>query len=344
MVDPGFWLVPLLLGWRAGWRVMLLWVVAVFVSVLVHELGHAFASMSFGGTPKIALMMFGGLTHSEYPKGFEPSRLQSALVTVAGPGAGFLMALVAYFYQSVAQPPPESTAMMVSQLFFWINVFWGLVNLVPVLPLDGGHLMRAILSGPGPEAGFVRALFVTVVVGPVAALVSGYYGYIMAAVFFGVFSFRAGTQLHSLSRATADFKSGLGDRLDAAVHALNEQDYGEAFRIANGVASMAKSKQIRMSAIRVKALALMNDGKPAMAIDVLDELPPEESDPFAYGICLCALGKMEEAVPALERAVEMGVYPNALVVLIDVLEKTGQHKRADALKSMLEQGNDGQDC
>ena len=74
-------------------QMIAVWVFVVFVSVLVHELGHAFAFKYFGGRPSILLQAFGGLASSS---GYF-SRKQHIIISAAGPAAGLLLGGIFYF-------------------------------------------------------------------------------------------------------------------------------------------------------------------------------------------------------------------------------------------------------
>ena len=64
-VHPYFWLVSVLMGWNQGdAKLALLWVAAVFVSILVHEMGHALVIRYYGWSPRVTLYSFGGLASS----------------------------------------------------------------------------------------------------------------------------------------------------------------------------------------------------------------------------------------------------------------------------------------
>jgi membrane-associated protease RseP (regulator of RpoE activity) len=98
-VHPLFWLVAVLLGFSARDPVsVVIWVGVVFVSILVHEFGHALAMRHYGESPRIVLHTLGGLTIAEpTPWGrtwanVSPGVRQQILISAAGPGAGFLLA------------------------------------------------------------------------------------------------------------------------------------------------------------------------------------------------------------------------------------------------------------
>jgi stage IV sporulation protein FB len=98
-VHPLFWLIAILFGSSSGdFLQLLIWVAAVFVSILVHELGHAFAMRFYGQRSQVILHMAGGLTVPESAAWgggsanvyLGPTR--EILISLAGPGAGFLLA------------------------------------------------------------------------------------------------------------------------------------------------------------------------------------------------------------------------------------------------------------
>lgn len=94
-VHPMFWLVGALLGSGAGPQlgVIAIWIGCLFVSILVHELGHALAARSFGWPPDIVLHGFGGF--ARYSPGFGYTRRRAIWISFAGPLAGFgLFAIV----------------------------------------------------------------------------------------------------------------------------------------------------------------------------------------------------------------------------------------------------------
>jgi len=87
-VEPSFWFVSLLFGLSGGFDVSALtWVAVVFVSILVHELGHALAALAQGASASIFLYSFGGLTVPAREKPL--SRLGDIAMSLAGPFAGF---------------------------------------------------------------------------------------------------------------------------------------------------------------------------------------------------------------------------------------------------------------
>lgn len=223
-VHPFFWLISLLLGLNAfegeptG---TLLAVAVVFVSILIHELGHTVLQRKFGGYPRIVLHGFGGLAICD---NCDRSPRSQIIISLAGPFAGFLLAAVTLLFLAVASGylhfapmwGNESWAdgldrslkaelvglpLLVGTLWFrefesqavnqvvflllWINIFWGLMNLLPVYPLDGGRVARELLTlGSNPQQGVIKSLQISI---GVAALVAVWglfaVGFFMAIMF-----------------------------------------------------------------------------------------------------------------------------------------------------------------
>jgi membrane-associated protease RseP (regulator of RpoE activity) len=116
--------------------------------------------------------------------------IQEIAVSLAGPGAGFLFAaliagavtiaggsiLINWLFgiipiPSVAFMPIGGRAVnLLVTMLLWVNVFWGLINLLPVYPLDGGHVARQGLLMADPVDGVRKSLWVSVIVGGVIAV------------------------------------------------------------------------------------------------------------------------------------------------------------------------------
>lgn len=111
----------------------------VFGSVLVHELGHAFAARAFRlGPIDITLHGFGGLTR--YARA--PGPKQGIFVTLAGPLAGLALGVVALPLALFLTGLPGSLADRMATF----NLFWSLFNLLPMYPLDGGSVLGYVLA------------------------------------------------------------------------------------------------------------------------------------------------------------------------------------------------------
>jgi Zn-dependent protease len=172
-VVPTFWLLAVLLGWNStmhdpkqGFALMLIWIAVVFVSILVHELGHALTATLFGYPPRIMLYHFGGLAMYEPVHGYTAGK--AILITLAGPGAGFFLFGITVVVALLFRVPvldPTSLAGHTVQMLVWVNLVWSVLNLLPVLPLDGGQVCREICSSVSPYSGILWALRIGIAVG-----------------------------------------------------------------------------------------------------------------------------------------------------------------------------------
>ncbi len=187
-VHPFFFLVAALLGGlQNDLALILVWVAVVFVSVLAHELGHALVARAHGQQPSIMLYSMGGLTS------FQPLRRlthgQSIAISLAGPGAGFLVGgLVWVASQSV--PPGASFVVHVAvRDLLWVNFGWGLLNLLPILPLDGGNVVRSFLHAVRRRPDERLALLISITCGGLACLAALNDGLVWAAMIAALITF-----------------------------------------------------------------------------------------------------------------------------------------------------------
>jgi stage IV sporulation protein FB len=172
----------MLLGKIAGTRIrinlifMLLWaiytalglgweILFIFVSVLIHEIGHlAMAIVLNVNIIEIEIMPFGGQAKIEDFTGLEPDH--EIYIALAGPAISLSLAGIFYFLR------PEIASEYLP-LFININLLLGLFNLCPALPMDGGRILRAFLSS---KIGYKKATSRSASLGEIIALVIFGYG------------------------------------------------------------------------------------------------------------------------------------------------------------------------
>jgi membrane-associated protease RseP (regulator of RpoE activity) len=151
-VKPSFLLVAALFGLAAGTvPLVFAWIAVVFVSILLHEMGHALTARAFGSEVEVELNAIGGLTTWTVPEEeFGPGK--RALVAAAGSGVGVVFGGLVWLFAVVAGPFDGLALFVVSRLI-WVNLFWGLLNWLPIRPLDGGHLFSSLLEKIAPKRG-----------------------------------------------------------------------------------------------------------------------------------------------------------------------------------------------
>lgn len=201
-VHPLFWPIIALLGigsveareLRFVVGELLLWTVAAFLSILAHELGHAFVLRWYGYEPSITLYGFGGYAsydEQRSARGRPPGNLGQILISVAGPGVQLLLTIavaVALFFAGYTIAvftwgplyfvlPSENTRIYTDGItlfvhdFMLASTFWAYFNLVPVYPLDGGRIARSFFLWADPHTGIRQSLILSIIVGLALALV-----------------------------------------------------------------------------------------------------------------------------------------------------------------------------
>jgi stage IV sporulation protein FB len=252
-VSPFFWLAAALLGWQltagideslAGFEqvfeqqdnrieperltpikslaetnpgqggLLLIWIASVFVSILIHELGHAFAMRYYGIHSYIVLYHFGGLAVPDSAAGWmsAPRRgdsMQQIVISAAGPAAQLALAGVIILLLQVSGSsllfgipflesilPLESGQLITSLplmalLYFLIlpSIFWALLNLLPVYPLDGGQISREVFTIFSPREGLKNSLILSIATGALVAVYGLTHDDMMLGMMFGMLAF-----------------------------------------------------------------------------------------------------------------------------------------------------------
>lgn len=171
-----------------------LFIVAVFACVLLHELGHALAALRYGiTTPDITLLPIGGLARlSRMPE----KPFEEVVIALAGPAVNVVIALVIVSFLGVSFDPSALEAIDSPEPGFFtrlaaVNVFLVLFNLIPAFPMDGGRVLRAVLAH---FLGRRRATSIAAVIGQGVAFLLGFLGLMSGnaiLVFIAIFVYLA---------------------------------------------------------------------------------------------------------------------------------------------------------
>lgn len=191
---------------------LLVWAAVMFVSILVHELGHAFAFRYFGIQSEIVLYHMGGLAipTQGFLWGRQGSRRslghwEQLLISLAGPVAQIALALIvgfvaigcgirvplfvgvgSYLGLDLSHVTIARSAIVYGAIDFCVtaSIFWAVLNLLPVYPLDGGQIAQHLIGWYRRTDGQREAYMVGVIVGFAVALWMWNRGSTISAVFF----------------------------------------------------------------------------------------------------------------------------------------------------------------
>ena len=167
-VHGSFLLVLAFLGYGGGGggllhlAALVQWIVVAFIGVLLHEMGHALVGRSFGLTPQIELAGFGGLTSWTGGRTRLPPA-KGIAISLAGPFTGIAIGLgtmVLVRARGGLSPfglfDHDTPWTALTADIVYVNAGWGLLNLLPILPMDGGNVLlqglRWLTKGGGEKA------------------------------------------------------------------------------------------------------------------------------------------------------------------------------------------------
>jgi Zn-dependent protease len=224
-VDPTFFVIIVILGYdprNPQLTFIVSWVAIAFASVLLHELAHAVAFRRFGVQPNVTLYGMGGLTSGSGQ--LTPG--ESIAVSAAGPlSVLVLIGLPALWLLSQGTITSYEGRVILSQII-WINVGWSILNLLPMLPLDGGNITRSLLDLVTRGKGRRPAEVVSVIAAGALGLISLSIGQPFLAMLAGLFAFM---NISSLTRVKTE---ELSDELGYGHRALIEHRPADAEKAA----------------------------------------------------------------------------------------------------------------
>lgn len=148
----------------------------LFLSVLLHELGHSYVALRYCiPIERITLFIFGGVAHMRKEA---PTPRAEFLIAVAGPIVSFVLGAACFgltaLAESIQSPRDFQGVVMLGALLGMVNLQLGLFNMIPGFPLDGGRVLRAGLWAWGKD--FYRATKQAAVVGLGFGLLLGVLG------------------------------------------------------------------------------------------------------------------------------------------------------------------------
>ena len=336
-IQPIFWVVAVVLGAPSGTSSrelaeLAIWVVVLLVSILVHELGHAFAMRAYGNTPSIELWGLGGLTHWGPGAVITPGR--DIAVSLAGPFAGLLLGAGVFALSRISGPETGSLLEFTTRQALWINVAWGIVNLLPILPLDGGRVLESLASALAGRRGRRVAHGISLLLAASAAGIAfytrqvwlGILGLWCASISWQHWSQPAESPVAAATAAPPDAGNAatpawLGDGADEVWRLLlsgRAQDAIErATELGARIPEGATHDAARTMALEVLAWAQIEAQDEAGALSVARRMPHPPSELLRSRL-LVAEGKLSEGLAEIERLVHAGRESFPVLVLASV--------------------------
>jgi stage IV sporulation protein FB len=278
-IFPAFWIFSALIGFvlsGGDFMQMFVWIGIIFVSVLFHEFGHALTALAFGQTPRIDLVAMGGLT---YHDGEKLAFWKQFVITLNGPIFGFVLAVAAFFLVQVIAVKDGYFGRLLANIY-GVNMIWTIVNLLPILPLDGGQLMRIILE----KIFHIKGVRYTLIVSSLIAVAISLFlfisqNFLPAAIFFlfafeNFDSFRRTSGLREIDRSDK-----LKKELSEAETKLRQGNKQEALHAFERLRAEAKEGMIHILSSQYLAFLDYEIGKGKEAYEMLfplkDQLEPE---------------------------------------------------------------------
>jgi Zn-dependent protease len=280
------------------------WVVIVFVSVLVHELGHAVVALVFGYSPVIQLAGMGGNTRPNAPGPIPWWR--DVLLTFAGPAFGLMLGLLCwtgYLFmrheQGIAPTAVRAAA--------FINFFWAGMNLLPVTPLDGGRISTSVCTRLFGRVGFLLAQILGLLVSTavvLAVMVAG-QNYVFVALMFGWYGIISAQLIAAYLRGDAPTPATPDPRvqvLEQAATLYREGDFSGAQRKAEATLEGDLPPSLRARFHHLLGWVALKEGRGREALDHFAQVQGQRVEPHALAAGFSLVGDDARALPLWEHA------------------------------------------
>ncbi|HET7489557.1 MAG TPA: hypothetical protein VFJ85_16640 [Acidimicrobiales bacterium] len=329
-VDPSFLVMAVLLGLggRPDLFGLATWVVVLAVGVVGHELGHALALRVFGQDSRIHLYAMGGVT---VPTTRPPAgrRQHPVVVSLAGPVPGIVVgaALLA-----VARPStPYSPVDVIVLDLVLVTIGLGLLNLMPVLPLDGGRALAGLLaSRRGSDA---AVLAVSAGVGLALCAAGLLVGQVWAGALFGYLGLFNASELWKRRRRRPPVTA---EALDEGYQALAKGAGLAAANRAREVLAAVPAGPERDGAAELLLWSHLVEGDPEAAARAASDHPPyNPMAPLLHDRAVQVAGGPDRAVELLRGAFRAGPTDAMRIQLARGLVETG---RLDEAVELVEGG------
>lgn len=170
-------------GPRRDLEGIVVWTIAVFLAVLAHEAGHAFTARAYGiGSVSITLFALGGATM--FPATAELTPGKRFVISAAGSAVGIVLGgIVGLLWLNGGFDDSSPIVRLAAISFMWAALGWGILNWIPIRPLDGGQMLTSALEIVAPQRGSAIARVISGIVGATIVVVAFAYDQTFLAFF-----------------------------------------------------------------------------------------------------------------------------------------------------------------
>lgn len=196
-IHPFFLLLAVMIGWLNAGTILgtALWAIVIFFSVLIHEFGHATVGAAFNQKPAITLFGMGGVTERTRPTKLKT--WQEFLIVFCGPLFGFALAILAKVLLEFV-PPQQQILTYTLTVTYLVNLFWTVLNLFPILPMDGGKLGMIVLEHFFGTRGIKASLIISCLLGAGLGALFLFFNQLIIGALFILFAFESWRGLQGL--------------------------------------------------------------------------------------------------------------------------------------------------
>jgi Zn-dependent protease/CBS domain-containing protein len=313
---------------QIAWSV--LFILCIFITILLHELGHALTAKRYNiKTKDITLLPIGGIARLER---LPENPAEELVVAIAGPIVNFVLAFITQLFITIPQNSEELLVLLSSGInahtfflnFYIVNLTLGVFNLIPAFPMDGGRVLRALLAFRLDRN---TATIIAARIGQLIALCFIFIGIISNPILiliglFVIFSAQVETE-------SVEFKNLLEGYTVRDVVMKEYQTIGADEKVKKAIAILLESEHRKFLVIQNGGLVgTLNKNQ---IIKALSEKGEEE---FIYNVMDKSLAYIDINTP-LEKVIEKVYEKKASVLIVNEKDKLAGILDADNLSEFI---------